>query len=74
MSYLIKEYFANYFLHTSDVTFDISNNQMQVHQHHGEPWRITLVDTGEKTMTGGRLKRVKPYLENEDFWVVMQSG
>jgi glucose-1-phosphate cytidylyltransferase len=63
--YLIKEYFANYFLHTSDVTFDIANNQMRVHKRNAEPWQVTLVDTGETTMTGGRLKRVAPYLRNE---------
>jgi glucose-1-phosphate cytidylyltransferase len=64
--YLIKEYFANYFLHMSDVTFDIANNSMQVHQHHAEPWRVTLVDTGENTMTGGRLKRVADYVKDEE--------
>ena len=64
--YLIKEYFANYFLHTSDVTFDMVNNEMQVHQRYAEPWRVTLVDTGEDTMTGGRLKRVASYLCDED--------
>ncbi|OHX13833.1 glucose-1-phosphate cytidylyltransferase [Chromobacterium sphagni] len=64
--YVIKEYFANYFLHMSDVTFDMSNNFMEVHQRYAEPWRVTLVDTGEHTMTGGRLKRVKKYLQNED--------
>ncbi|SDH62559.1 glucose-1-phosphate cytidylyltransferase [Propionivibrio dicarboxylicus] len=64
--YLIKEYFANYFLHMSDVTFDMHNNQMEVHQRKAEPWRVTLVDTGEETMTGGRLKRVAEYLRNED--------
>lgn len=63
--YVLKEYFANYFLHTSDVTFDLSNNQMEVHERHAEPWRITLVDTGENTQTGGRLKRVRNYLEGE---------
>ncbi len=63
--YLIKEYFANYFLHMSDVTFDIRNNTMQVHQQSAEPWRVTLVDTGENTMTGGRLRRVAPYVQNE---------
>lgn len=63
--YLIKEYFANYFLHTSDVTFDMANNEMEVHHRHAEPWRVTLVDTGEQTMTGGRLKRVAPYLRGE---------
>src|SRR6185437_13038190 len=56
--YMIKEYFANYFLHMSDVTFDLSKNQMEVHQRRSEPWRVTIVDTGEQTMTGGRLLRV----------------
>lgn len=64
--YLIKEYFANYFLHTSDVTFDMRTNDMEVHQRYAEPWRVTLVDTGEATMTGGRLKRVAEYLRDED--------
>ena len=64
--YLIKEYFANYFLHMSDITFDMSNNKMEVHYQYAEPWRVTLVDTGESTMTGGRLKRVAPYLEGEE--------
>lgn len=64
--YMIKEYFANYFLHMSDVTFDMSKNSMEVHQRSAEPWRVTLVDTGEETMTGGRLKRVAPYLQDED--------
>jgi glucose-1-phosphate cytidylyltransferase len=63
--YVIKEYFANYFLHMSDVTFDMTKNAMEVHQRHAEPWRVTLVDTGEETMTGGRLRRVSPYLVNE---------
>lgn len=63
--YLIKEYFANYFLHMSDVTFDMASNQM-VHQHKAEPWKVTLVDTGAETMTGGRLKRVAKYIEDED--------
>lgn len=63
--YLIKEYFANYFLHTSDVTFDISANKMTVHQSVAEPWRVTLVDTGDSTGTGGRLKRVGQYLQHE---------
>jgi glucose-1-phosphate cytidylyltransferase len=61
--YVLKEYFANYFLHTSDVTFDLSTNQMEVHERHAEPWRITLVDTGENTQTGGRLKRVRNHLD-----------
>ena len=64
--YMIKEYFANYFLHMSDVTFDMRENRMQVHQSVAEPWRITLVDTGENTGTGGRLKKVAQYLEGED--------
>lgn len=64
--YVIKEYFANYFLHMSDVTFDLSKNHMEVHERHSEPWRVTLVDTGESSMTGGRLKRVAKYIENED--------
>jgi glucose-1-phosphate cytidylyltransferase len=64
--YMIKEYFANYFLHSSDVTFDMSTNRMEVHQQHAEPWRVTLVDTGETTMTGGRLRRVAAYLQDED--------
>jgi len=72
--YMIKEYFANYFLHTSDVTFDIANNEMSVHQRHAEPWRVTLVDTGENTMTGGRLKRIQPYLDGEDFCFTYGDG
>ena len=63
--YVIKEYFANYFLHMSDVTFDMADNSMVVHQRKAEPWRVTLVDTGEQTLTGGRLKRVASYIENE---------
>jgi glucose-1-phosphate cytidylyltransferase len=61
--YVIKEYFANYFLHMSDVTFDMANNTMEVHQKKAEPWRVTIVDTGDETMTGGRIKRVAPYLD-----------
>ncbi len=64
--YVIKEYFANYFLHMSDITFDIKNNSMEVHQHYSEPWKVTMIDTGEQTMTGGRLKRVQQYVENEE--------
>jgi glucose-1-phosphate cytidylyltransferase len=64
--YLIKEYFANYFLHTSDLTIDMSNNEVTIHEKHAEPWKVTLVDTGENTLTGGRLKRVEKYLKNEE--------
>ncbi|MEI7516086.1 MAG: glucose-1-phosphate cytidylyltransferase [Betaproteobacteria bacterium] len=64
--YVIKEYFSNYFLHMSDVTFDMKNNKMEVHQRYAEPWKVTLVDTGETTMTGGRLKRVVEYVKDED--------
>jgi len=64
--YVIKEYFANYFLHMSDVTFDIANNRMEVHQQKAEPWKVTLVDTGDETQTGGRLKRVAPYLQEDE--------
>jgi glucose-1-phosphate cytidylyltransferase len=64
--YVIKEYFANYFLHMSDITFDLANNSMEVHQRHAEPWRVTLVDTGAETMTGGRLKRVAEHLKNDE--------
>jgi glucose-1-phosphate cytidylyltransferase len=63
--YVIKEYFANYFLHMSDVTFDMSTNEMRVHQRNAEPWKVTLVDTGDNTMTGGRLKRVADHIRNE---------
>jgi glucose-1-phosphate cytidylyltransferase len=64
--YLIKEYFSNYYLHMSDVTFDIKNNKMHVHHERAEPWTITLVDTGEKTMTGGRIKRIYNYVKDDD--------
>jgi glucose-1-phosphate cytidylyltransferase len=64
--YVIKEYFANYFLHMSDVTFDMTDNRMEVHQRKAEPWRVTLVDTGEETLTGGRLKRVAKYVEMDE--------
>lgn len=72
--YVIKEYFANYFLHMSDVTFDMKNNSMEVHQRNAEPWRVTIVDTGENTQTGGRLKRVKGYLGNETFCFTYGDG
>ncbi len=66
--YVIKEYFANYFLHMSDVTFDMAKNSMVVHQQKVEPWRVTLVDTGEQTQTGGRLKRIAPHIRNEELF------
>jgi len=73
--YMIKEYFANYFLHTSDVTFDIANNRMEVHQMKAEPWRVTLVDTGEESLTGGRLKRVADYIRDEEaFYFTYGDG
>lgn len=72
--YIIKEYFANYFLHMSDVTFDMRTNQMQVHHEHAEPWRVTLVDTGEHSMTGGRLKRIKDYIDDETFCFTYGDG
>ena len=72
--YVIKEYFANYFLYMSDVTFDMRFNQMNVHRGNAEPWRVTLVDTGEKTMTGGRLKRVREHVGNETFCFTYGDG
>lgn len=72
--YVIKEYFANYFLHMSDITFDMVNNRMEVHQQNAEPWRVTLVDTGEHTMTGGRLKRVKEYIGDDTFCFTYGDG
>ncbi|MBI1983205.1 MAG: glucose-1-phosphate cytidylyltransferase [Acidobacteria bacterium] len=72
--YLIKEYFANYFLHMSDVRFDMASNRMEVLQRSAEPWKVTLVDTGDDTMTGGRLKRVAQYLGNEDFCFTYGDG
>lgn len=72
--YVIKEYFANYFLHMSDVTFDMRSNQMKVHCGHAEPWRVTLVETGEEAMTGGRLKRVKEHIGNEQFCFTYGDG
>jgi glucose-1-phosphate cytidylyltransferase len=72
--YIIKEYFANYFLHRSDVTFDIKNNKMEVHKKFAEPWKVTLVDTGLDTMTGGRLKKVESYLDNETFCFTYGDG
>lgn len=73
--YVIKEYFANYFLHMSDVTFDFKDNQMEVHERHAEPWRVTLLDTGEETMTGGRLLRARSYVEAEqEFFFTYGDG
>ena len=72
--YVIKEYFANYFLHTSDVTFDLKNNKMEVLDNYCEPWKVTLVDTGLKTGTGGRIKRIKKYIGNETFMLTYGDG
>ncbi|MES2324961.1 MAG: glucose-1-phosphate cytidylyltransferase [Pseudomonadota bacterium] len=72
--YVIKEFFANYFLHTSNVTFDMANNKMEVHQHYAEPWRVTLIDTGADTMTGGRLARIRPYLDDDAFCMTYGDG
>jgi glucose-1-phosphate cytidylyltransferase len=72
--YVIKEYFANYFLHTSDVTFDLAENRMEVRHRHCEPWRVTLVDTGEHTQTGGRLRRVREYVGDDTFCFTYGDG
>jgi len=72
--YVIKEYFANYFLHGSNVTFDISKNTMEVHEQTSEPWRVTLVDTGDETQTGGRLRRVRTHLDDEPFCFTYGDG
>lgn len=72
--YAVKEYFADYFLHTSDVTFDLSDNSMEVHLKHAEPWKVTLVDTGLNTMTGGRVRRIREYLSGEDFMLTYGDG
>jgi len=72
--YLIKEYFANYYMHQSDVTFEMQNNSMQVHQNTAEPWKVTLVDTGELSQTGGRLKRIARYLDGDDFCFTYGDG
>ena len=72
--YVIKEYFANYFLHTSDVTFDMSTNAMEVHSRKAEPWRVTLVDTGDATLTGGRLRRVREHIGDETFCFTYGDG
>jgi glucose-1-phosphate cytidylyltransferase len=72
--YMIKEYFANYFLHTSDITIDMKNNDLEVHQKHTEPWKVTMIDTGLNTMTGGRLKKIQKYVENETFCFTYGDG
>lgn len=72
--YAIKEFFANYFLHMSDVTIDLASNKLEIHHNHAEPWKVTLVDTGEQTMTGGRIKRIQPYIGGEDFFLTYGDG
>ena len=72
--YVVKEFFADYFLHTSDVTFDLANNSMEVHNNYSEPWKVTLVDTGLNTMTGGRVKRIQPYIGDEPFMLTYGDG
>lgn len=72
--YVVKEFFADYFLHTSDVTFDLANNEMEVHNNYSEPWKVTLVDTGLNTMTGGRVKRVQPFIGDEPFMLTYGDG
>lgn len=73
--YMIKEYFANYFLHMSDVTFDLrSNNRIEIHENYAEPWKVTLVDTGDETMTGGRVKRIQKYIGDEAFMLTYGDG
>ena len=72
--YVIKEYFANYFLHMADVTFDMAENKMEVHHKHAEPWKVTLIDTGAETMTGGRIKRIQPYIGDEPFMATYGDG
>ncbi len=72
--YVIKEYFSNYFLHMSNVTFDFANNSMEVHEQYAEPWRVTLVDTGQESMTGGRVRRAAPYLDEDTFMLTYGDG
>ena len=72
--YVVKEFFADYFLHTSDVTFDLTNNSMEVHNNYSEPWKVTLVDTGLNTMTGGRIKRIQSYIGDEPFMLTYGDG
>ena len=71
---MVKEFFADYFLHTSDVTFDLANNRMEVHNNYAEPWKVTLVDTGLNTMTGGRVRRIRPYVGEEPFMLTYGDG
>lgn len=71
---MIKDYFANYFVHKSDVTFDLQKNKVEFHQNNAEPWRVTLVDTGDKSMTGGRIKRIRTYVDNETFCLTYGDG
>jgi glucose-1-phosphate cytidylyltransferase len=73
-SYVVKEYFSNYFLHMNDITFNMADNSMEVHNNTAEPWRVTLVDTGMSTMTGGRLRRIQPYLNDETFCMTYGDG
>ena len=70
----MKEFFADYFLHTSNITFDLANNKMEVHNNYSEPWKVTLIDTGLNTMTGGRIKRIKQYVGNEAFMLTYGDG
>lgn len=72
--HVIKEYFFNYYLYNSDITFDLKTNSMSIHQNHSEPWKVTVVDTGLDTMTGGRVKRIKEYISNEDFMLTYGDG
>lgn len=72
--HVIKEWFADYYLHNSDVTFDLSTNKMEVHNNYSEPWRVTLVDTGLNTMTGGRIRRIEPYVKGETFMMTYGDG
>ncbi|MDD3305813.1 MAG: glucose-1-phosphate cytidylyltransferase [Acetobacterium sp.] len=73
-AYVIKEFFSDYYLHTSDITFDFVNNKMDVHNNYTEPWKVTLIDTGLNTMTGGRIKRIKEYIGNETFMLTYGDG
>ena len=72
--HIVKEFFADYFLHTSDVTFDLAKNEMTVHNNYAEPWKVTLVDTGLKTMTGGRIARIREYIKDETFMLTYGDG